>query len=228
MRSPLSQGAADLFHPIIQRRGGDVDNRRNICQTERGVTNKKKERIFFFFFFSFALSLSWNLIQSCESILFLFFLYTFIPVAISSLSLSPLFTASLLRWWALLPCSTTAFSHSESLIKPPHPRCLIYSAKGKGHLFVTKCLSYSFTWQQSSLSFPTVKCQIWKPSIRLMFGVRLHTTFNPGSILQSNKSLSHLGDERAFWHLCGLRNISTLCSAAPLMYRSTSSLYSLY
>jgi len=71
-----------------------------------------------------------------------------------------------------------------------------YTAKRKGHLFVTKCLFHSFTWQQSSMSFPTVKCQIWKPSIRLMFRVRLCATFNPGSILQSNKSLPNLRDRR--------------------------------
>lgn len=72
-------------------------------------------------------------------------------------------------------------------------------AKGKGHLFFTKCLSHSFTWQQSSMSFPTVKCQIWKPSIRLMFRVRLWATFKPRSILQSNKSTSNLGDGKLDW-----------------------------
>lgn len=110
------------------------------------------------------------------------------------------FLPVMLPWWALSECSTIAFSHSESLIKlhPPH-MLQNYMAKGKGHLFVTKCLYHSFTWQQSSMSFPTVKCQIWKPSIRLMFRVRLWATFNPTSILQSNKSISNLGDGRVDW-----------------------------
>lgn len=94
-----------------------------------------------------------------------------------------------------------AFSHSESLIKlqSPLPSILELHGKGKGQLFVTKCLSHSFTWQQSSTSFPTVKCQIWKPSIRLMFRVRLRVICNPESILQSNKSLYDLVHWKAFW-----------------------------
>lgn len=131
----------------------------------------------------------------------------------------PSFLSATLRWWALLECSTTAFSHSESLIKlqPPHTHTPSkYTAKGKGHLFVTKCLSHSFTWQQSSMSFPTVKCQIWKPSLWLMFRVRLCGTFNLGTVLQSNKSLSNMGHGEAFCTRGGFRNIHS--SALPLMY----------
>lgn len=127
----------------------------------------------------------------------------FIPPSCLPCFLCPLFLFSrlvALQWWALSECSTIAFSHSESLIKlQSSPPPLNYTEKGKGHLFVTKCLSHSFTWQQSSMSFPTVKCQIWKPSIRLMFRVRLCATFNPGSILQSNKSSSNLGDGNMDW-----------------------------
>lgn len=131
--------------------------------------------------------------------------YLFHQQSLNFFLVSCLLPSSLtLWWWALSECSTIAFSHSEFDKATVFPLPWNYTAKGKGHLFVTKCLSHSFTWQQSSMSFPTVKCQIWKPSIRLMFRVRLCAICNPGSILQSNKSLSNLLDGKAFWQWVGL------------------------
>lgn len=190
MRSPLSRGAADPFHPIRQRRGGDVNNHTDICRMEGGGTNKNRK--------DFLPPLHYPEFNMVISFLLrIYFTFSLFPACSSPYSLPVT-----LPWWALSECSTIAFSHSESLIKlqsPPPSVPQNYMAKGKGHLFFTKCLSHSFTWQQSSMSFPTVKCQIWKPSIRLMFRVRLWATFKPRSILQSNKSTSNLGDGKLDW-----------------------------
>lgn len=139
MRSPLSRGAADLFHPIRQRRGGDVNNRSDICRMERGVTNKNRKEFFFFFsFFCPFVIPEFNLIMwMCREINLTFLLCnislsiysTCNPIPHSSL-VSCFLTSSLpffsviLRWLALSECSTIAFIHSESLMKLQSSTCL--------------------------------------------------------------------------------------------------------
>lgn len=185
MRSLLSRGADHLFHPVRQRRGGDVNNLLRHLSPRRRGDDKKRGKVFFFPRpCEFVNLITWT----CWDINVLIWAFISPTIILTHSSLASCFLASFLshceHFQSVQPLHLAMTEFDKATIAPHPPPLTNYMAKGKGHLFVTKCLSHSFTWQQSSTSFPTVKCQIWKPSIRLMFRVRLRATFNPEAILQ--------------------------------------------
>lgn len=131
-----------------------------------------------------------------------------------------------LWWWALSECSPIVFSHLGSLIKLQSSPCLGITQQREKATSLSLNASPIHSHDSKVVHlFPRWNATFESPSIRLMFSVRLHAIFNPGSIFKSSKSLSNL-----IWRhpTADVNPVIFLLSAVLILPRNKVGLYKFY